>query len=51
MPLERVKEPELPCLHPEHAPPAHMVYRPGTYRYTCPRCGKVTTFAVPAIIW
>lgn len=41
--------PKSPCLSPEHNPPSHMVFEPGTYEYTCPKCGKVTIFTVPLI--
>ncbi len=47
--LELIKEAEKPCFHPQHNPPSHMVYKPGTYRYTCPGCGKTITFEVPLI--
>jgi hypothetical protein len=33
-----------PCLSPEHTPPMHYNYTPGTYEYTCPGCGKVYRF-------
>lgn len=36
----------IPCRHPEHNPPSHMVWEPGRYRHTCPGCGKVTEFNV-----
>lgn len=35
-----------PCRHPEHEPPAFMVYRPGRYEHTCPGCGRRFTFTV-----
>lgn len=44
--LEKIEHKPKPCLHPEHRPPSMMVYEPGTYRYTCPICGKVTVFTV-----
>jgi hypothetical protein len=34
------------CTHPEHNPPNMMVYKPGTYVYKCPACGKITRFTV-----
>jgi hypothetical protein len=37
------------CSHPEHKPPMHIVLEPGTYKHTCPGCGKVTTFEVPLV--
>lgn len=48
MPLEKISEPDV-CLDPEHNPPTHIVLEPGTYKYTCPSCGKVTVFTVPLI--
>lgn len=35
-----------PCYSSEHEPPAHIVLEPGTYRHTCPVCGKQTMFTV-----
>jgi len=49
--LEKIKDAPKPCLHPEHNPPTHIVLKPGTYRYTCPGCGKVIEFEVPTIIY
>jgi len=48
MPFIDYKEtpPEKRCTHPEHDPPKHMVYQPGTYTYKCPACGKITRFIV-----
>ena len=37
------------CTHPEHEPPKHIVLESGTYRHTCPGCGKVVEFTVPLI--
>lgn len=37
----------LPCFHPEHNPPMHMVYPPGEHYCICPSCGHVITFEVP----
>ena len=34
------------CYHPEHNPPMHIVLENGTYKHTCPACGKVTVFIV-----
>lgn len=47
--LRKIKDAEQPCLHPEHNPPMHIYLTAGTYEYTCPCCGKVTTFTVPLI--
>lgn len=49
MGLEKIKDAEKPCLSPEHNMPTHIVLSPGTYKYTCPSCGKSITFDVPAI--
>ena len=51
MPEEKIADIEpMVCLSPEHEP-ANMVLRePGTYRHTCPSCGKTVTFTVPMII-
>lgn len=49
MPLEKISEPPKVCLDPEHNPPTNIVLEPGTYKYTCPSCGKVTVFTVPLI--
>lgn len=49
--LRKIRDAEYPCTHPEHDPPKHMVYEPGTYEYICPACGKKTVFEVPAIVW
>lgn len=45
--LRKIAEAPEPCAAPEHQPPMHMVYEPGTYEYTCPSCGKRTVFRVP----
>lgn len=47
--LRKIKDVEQPCLHPEHNPPMHIYLAAGAYEYTCPSCGKVTTFTVPLI--
>ncbi len=47
--LVKIKDAPKVCLHLEHDPPGHIVLEPGTYRHTCPNCGKVTTFSVPHI--
>lgn len=39
------------CLHPEHNPPGHMVFKPGKYEHTCPGCGRVITFYVTGPVW
>lgn len=48
-PLERLPDDRKyaePCLDRGHNPPAHLVLKPGRYRYTCPGCGKETVFTV-----
>lgn len=50
MSIKKIKDAPRPCLHPEHKPPKHMVFQPGTYEHTCPGCGQKTTFTVPVII-
>jgi hypothetical protein len=37
------------CHDPEHYPPMHMLFEPGTWENLCPSCGKVTRFTVPEI--
>lgn len=50
MPLKKVAGVPPPCLHPEHGPPGHMVYRDGAYEWTCPGCGHVTRFTVRNVL-
>lgn len=50
MPIERIGDPpKEPCRHWDHNPPANRVFKPGTYRHTCPACGNVTVFTVPLV--
>lgn len=53
MPLERLDDPRnfwtRTCRHPEHCPPSHSQLEPGHYAHTCPGCGFVTHFMVPAV--
>lgn len=49
MGLRKIAEPIIPCTSPEHNPPMHRYYEPGTYEYTCPVCGKKIVFTVPLI--
>lgn len=51
MPTVKIKKPEPYCNHPEHNPPSHRVFEPGTYEHTCPACGKKIIFEVPQIIF
>ena len=48
--LRKIKDTEIPCTHPGHNPPMHIVLEPGEYEYMCPACGKITTFTVPRIM-
>lgn len=50
LPTRKIAEAQKPCAHPEHNPPRHMVFRPGTYEHTCPACGFKTIFTVRGII-
>ena len=49
--LERIDDEKWDeaCNDPEHLPPKHMYLLPGTWRHTCPSCGKITEFTVPRI--
>ena len=46
MPTKKISDEKRLCSHPEHHPPSHMVYEPGTYEHTCPSCGQKITFVV-----
>lgn len=48
MPVEKYMPPsrEIRCRSREHNPPMNRVYRPGTYVWVCPGCGKRQTFMV-----
>lgn len=46
----KIKEPEKICLDPEHNPATGLYREAGTYKHTCPKCGKETIFEVPQII-
>jgi hypothetical protein len=48
--LRKIGEAKMPCIHPEHNPPTHIVLEPGLYEYECPGCGRKITFSVPAIM-
>ena len=45
--LRKIADAPQPCFHPEHNPPTHIVLEPGLYEYTCPNCGRTSTFTVP----
>jgi hypothetical protein len=45
MPMEKLDTPadwvqELPCTHPDHNIPSHVVLQPGRYKHTCAGCGQ-----------
>lgn len=40
------KPEDPPCSHPEHNPPTHMAFEPGTYEHECPSCHRKTVFDV-----
>ena len=48
--LKKVDDVPMPCVHPEHNPPTHIVLQPGVYEYTCPGCGRVVRFTVNGIV-
>ena len=48
MPTRKIRDASPPpCLSPEHEPPKHMVFEPGTYEHECPACGRKIVFTVP----
>lgn len=49
MPLKKIANVPIPCNHPEHEPPTHIVLRPGVYEHTCPACGTKRVFTVNPI--
>jgi hypothetical protein len=36
----------IPCRHPDHAPPVHLIKLPGVYAYRCPGCRLSAYFSV-----
>jgi hypothetical protein len=46
---EEQKQYPQPCHSREHSPPVYMVLSPGTHKWVCPVCGKVTMITVPTI--
>jgi hypothetical protein len=41
----------LPCRHPEHDPPGHMVIPRGKiYRHVCPSCGMELVLRPPEVM-
>jgi hypothetical protein len=49
MPTRKIADIPVPCRHPEHQPPSHMVLGPGVYEHECPSCGKKSTFVVAGV--
>jgi hypothetical protein len=52
MPTRKVRDYEKDpkysqCLDPDHRPPTMVVWDPGEYEHTCPRCGNIIKFIVP----
>lgn len=47
---EKIAEAPKICLSPEHEPANMVVRSPGTYKHTCPSCGKAVIFTVPTVI-
>lgn len=45
----KIADEDKPCFHPEHDPPSHQVFAPGTYEHTCPACGRTIRFSVKGI--
>lgn len=52
MPTRKIADHTTPriCRHPDHAPAAHIVRRPGRYEHVCPACGH-RVFRVNAPSW
>jgi len=46
---KKIADASIPCFHPGHNPPMHMVLEPGTYEHTCPSFGKKKVFKVPIV--
>lgn len=49
--LRKIADLPLPCHHPEHNPPSHIVLPSGVYAYTCPGCGRGMQFNVMDVRW
>lgn len=50
MPTRKIADaPPRPCSHPEHNPPSHRVFFPGTYEHQCPGCGATHVFVVSPV--
>ena len=37
------------CSHPDHNPPSHMVFQPGSYEHVCSGCKRKMMFTVNGI--
>ena len=46
MPTRKISDLPIPCVDPDHNPPAHMVYDNGVYEHVCRACGKKVIFTV-----
>lgn len=47
MPTRKIADlPPGPCTDSEHNPPTMMLWEPGIYEHTCPRCGAKVRFCV-----
>lgn len=47
MPTRKILDHKQMCRHPEHLPPTHQVFDPGTYEHRCPNCNEITIFTIP----
>jgi hypothetical protein len=46
MPFKKIADLPKICHDPGHNPPGMIVLPDGVYEYSCPSCGRVTTFTV-----
>jgi hypothetical protein len=49
MPTVRIGNVPDVCNHPDHSPAWGVVFPPGKYQHTCPRCGMVTYFTISRV--
>lgn len=50
MPTRKIAdEHDKVCFHPEHNPPSHQVFEPGTYEHECPACHRKQIFRVRGV--
>lgn len=49
MTLRKLADEPMPCAHPEHEPPKHIMLSPGTYEHTCPSCLARVIFQVRGV--